>query len=347
MQGFEGRSPPAHQSSPFEQRRIAEPRHVQAVLPSYNGVRGVERSRKSWRGLEAVVDQVRSDDSIDATLTSDTLQVSAVLEEVGGRFEVTGSVPRAAAPARGTSGNLSLLPAGFAARAAGRPLAFVRHMTLRIDAGGIDEGAPAAASDPRLMFGEPKLSSLCRLIADECADDHGGGLYGECLVTAFLIGLGRLSESTAWAASRNAMAPWQMRRTREYFASHLAKGVTLQDLADLTRMSRSYFCRAFKATTGVSPYQFFLDARVDEAKRLLLGGRHSIADISFAVGFTDQSHFSRTFRRTVGASPRAWQRSRGGEERAPRLAQGAAPHDRAKDAAASARASATGRERLG
>jgi AraC family transcriptional regulator len=101
-----------------------------------------------------------------------------------------------------------------------------------------------------------------------------------------------------------------MRRVTEYFNAHLAEAVQLRTLADLAKLSRSYFCRAFKVSTGLAPHQWQLQVRIAKAKELLLEGKISLAEIAFATGFADQAHFTRTFSRAIGCSPGAWQRSR-------------------------------------
>jgi AraC-like DNA-binding protein len=63
-------------------------------------------------------------------------------------------------------------------------------------------------------------------------------------------------------------------------------------------------------STGLAPHQWLLQARIDKAKRLLLETDHPIAQIAIDIGFVDQAHFTRTFGRAAGESPRAWQRAR-------------------------------------
>jgi AraC-like DNA-binding protein len=65
----------------------------------------------------------------------------------------------------------------------------------------------------------------------------------------------------------------------------------------------------FKDTTGVAPYQWLVQRRVDVAKSLLEERRHSLSDIAFECGFADQSHFTRVFSRITGLSPGAWRRN--------------------------------------
>jgi AraC-like DNA-binding protein len=108
---------------------------------------------------------------------------------------------------------------------------------------------------------------------------------------------------------RGGLAPWQMKRTEETLAANLAGDVSLADLAHDCGVSVSHFSRAFRQSTGVSPHQWLLKRRVDQAKSLLREGMLSLSDIALSCGFADQSHFTRVFTRMTGISPGAWRRS--------------------------------------
>jgi AraC-like DNA-binding protein len=107
------------------------------------------------------------------------------------------------------------------------------------------------------------------------------------------------------------LAPWQIRRVTDYFSAHLADDIQLQTASDLVRLSRSHFSRAFKNSTGLAPHQWLLQARIARAKQLMLETDLPLAQIAIGTGFADQAHFTRTFGRAAGQSPRAWQRARG------------------------------------
>nr|WP_276603744.1 AraC family transcriptional regulator [Nannocystis pusilla] len=92
---------------------------------------------------------------------------------------------------------------------------------------------------------------------------------------------------------------------------HLGAPVGLRELATLGGMSQAHFSRAFKASTGVPPHRWQLNARVERAQQLLLRADVSLADIALQLGFVDQSHLTRVFRRVVGATPSAWRRAHG------------------------------------
>jgi AraC family transcriptional regulator len=102
----------------------------------------------------------------------------------------------------------------------------------------------------------------------------------------------------------------QMQRIREFIDSNLDGDIRLETLASLCGRSTEYFVRLFKATTGMSPYQYVLNQRVEHAKMLLGDDTKKISDIALACGFTHQEHLTRMFRRFTGVTPARFRRNR-------------------------------------
>ena len=97
----------------------------------------------------------------------------------------------------------------------------------------------------------------------------------------------------------------------EEVASHLtqnySQSITLEELAGSFSLNQFHLLRRFKECFGLPPHAYQLNARIEEAKRLLRQGS-TIAEVAHLTGFADQSHFHRTFRKTVAATPREYQR---------------------------------------
>jgi AraC family transcriptional regulator len=66
----------------------------------------------------------------------------------------------------------------------------------------------------------------------------------------------------------------------------------------------------FKASPGVSPHRYQLKTRIGKAQELLLMKGESLSMVAAATGFSDQSHFTRTFKRVPGATPHEWRQNR-------------------------------------
>ncbi|MEO1681364.1 MAG: AraC family transcriptional regulator [Pseudomonadota bacterium] len=97
-------------------------------------------------------------------------------------------------------------------------------------------------------------------------------------------------------------------RLQEYIRSHLQDGFSVGELADRCSLSTGQLNRAVKRQYGVSPYQLIQSIRIEVAKSLMIAGHKPLAAVAQEVGFFDQSHFSRVFRRLVGTHPSAFLR---------------------------------------
>ena len=104
------------------------------------------------------------------------------------------------------------------------------------------------------------------------------------------------------------LSTWQTRAAKEMISAHLDGNLPLQRVAELCGLSTSHFAHAFRRTVGVAPHRWLLRRRVERAIDILGGGRDSLSDIALACGFSDQSHFTRVFRRATGHSPGGWKR---------------------------------------
>lgn len=88
----------------------------------------------------------------------------------------------------------------------------------------------------------------------------------------------------------------------ETIKTNCSLNMSLDELAACAAMSKYHFCRVFRQTTGLSPYEFQLQARIKLAKSMLLN-KEPPANIAAKLGFADQSHFHRFFKRDTGLTP--------------------------------------------
>ncbi|WP_202913102.1 helix-turn-helix domain-containing protein [Acuticoccus sediminis] len=109
--------------------------------------------------------------------------------------------------------------------------------------------------------------------------------------------------------TRGGLAPWQIRRVAAYVEANLGQSVSIADLAGTVRLSNGHFCRAFKASVGMTPHTFIVRRRVEHAQVLMLTTADTLSHIAAACGLTDQAHLTRLFRRYVGVTPLTWRRT--------------------------------------
>jgi AraC family transcriptional regulator len=131
-------------------------------------------------------------------------------------------------------------------------------------------------------------------------------MYGEALSTALAVHLLREYGATAPGPKRQygRLPRKKLARALEYVQDQLEADLTVSGIAQAVGMSPDHFTRQFKESTGQSPYQYVVEARVRKAKELLTTGKFTISEAAFHVGFVDQSHLTRHFKRVFGLSPK-------------------------------------------
>jgi AraC-like DNA-binding protein len=97
--------------------------------------------------------------------------------------------------------------------------------------------------------------------------------------------------------------PAAVARARTFIDENLAEDITLEQVARAACTSSFYFCKIFKAATGVTFTDYVARLRVERAKRLLTSSQTRISEAAYAAGFQSLSQFNRVFRRVEGQSP--------------------------------------------
>ena len=100
----------------------------------------------------------------------------------------------------------------------------------------------------------------------------------------------------------------KLERVKEYIRDRLTENITLQEISNEVGLSRCYFAQMFKQSTGIAPYQYVIQQRVERAKQLLKQHNLPLAEIALECGFSDQSALSRTFGKCVGTTPKDYRR---------------------------------------
>jgi AraC-like DNA-binding protein len=249
-------------------------------------------------------------------ISSDLTSLAIGLDQRGGyaepRFKVDQPTPRS----RYDSGFAVWVPAKHTIWGFSEGVYFAREVRLTFDANHLvnllgDEFDHTLVQDPLIMLYDSRVTQCADLLARACIEPMDGDrLYGEGLTTAIFASLFSAWRRTNPPTRGSGLASWQLRRATEYMQAHSAEDISLAELAKIAKLSQSQFARAFRDSTGVPPYRYILRIRIQHAEKLLAKTRTPISEVAAQVGFADQSHFTKAFRRFLGATPKRWREDR-------------------------------------
>jgi AraC family transcriptional regulator len=140
------------------------------------------------------------------------------------------------------------------------------------------------------------------------AGGAGSEVMFDALARVFLVKLiERYGEERAEALDFTASFTAQhYKRVLDHVARHFGSPLTIEDLAREAGLSTAHFSRLFRQVIGESPYQYLMDYRIEQAKKMLGEAGRPLIDIALACGFSDQPHFTRIFKRLTGKTPKEW-----------------------------------------
>jgi len=92
-------------------------------------------------------------------------------------------------------------------------------------------------------------------------------------------------------------------KVMEYIDENLEKDITLQELANVLCLEKTYFLKKFKTAVGITPMAYIRNVRIEKAKEFLKYSDMNITQIAETVGFISVHHFSNCFSKYIGTSP--------------------------------------------
>ena len=236
-------------------------------------------------------------------------------EELDLRYE---GVKRCLSP---PAGSISLIPAGSPAQY--RWSGDMDTLNVYLEPGLVGRvAAEAFGLDPTRTTVPPLdgpdlphlRTAMWALDAELTTGSAGGPLAAESLANVLAVQLLRhISAPREPVRTREGKLPRaRLRAVIEYIEEHLDASPSMEQMAAIAHISAYHFARQFKTSTGLPPHQYVIARRVERAKRVLqTGGDFSLAQVAAHAGFSDQSQFSRHFKRLVGVTPREF-RTRAG-----------------------------------
>jgi AraC family transcriptional regulator len=277
--------------------------HIASVRPTTSAGLG-------WSGLRAEHLANPTDAEVDLPPTTQHWLVLDLGPATAFSLRFAGQERTEAAP----PGSLALIPAGYPSRWRWRGAAESVHVLVeprllaRVGAEALDLDPDRVELPPVHDLDHPQLrAAMLALDAELRAGGPGGRLLAESLGNVLAVHLLRHFGAPASADPHpgGVLPKHRLRAVLEYIHDHLDAELSLERLAAVAHVSPYHFARLFKHSTGLPPHQYVIGRRVERAKELLREpDRPPLAEVATEVGFADQSHFTRHFKRLVGVTPR-------------------------------------------
>lgn len=179
------------------------------------------------------------------------------------------------------------------------------HPTFLLNACAERGARPSSLHFVHSTSGDSRLIMALRMLYGSI-DAEEARLTIESMVEGLLDALPAVLRLRAGTPCSNTRTP--VRRARDMIEDDPAQVFSLQELAAEANLSRAHFIRAFRAAFGTTPHQYVIQARIRRARALLESGA-ALADAALAVGFYDQSHFTKHFTRLMGIRPSQFRRA--------------------------------------
>jgi AraC family transcriptional regulator len=178
----------------------------------------------------------------------------------------------------------------------------IARETFDLDRGGVRLRAVEGQRDPLIT------GIAGNLMREAMNGDAGSRLFAESLAGMLAVHLLRnySERSQSIETDRISTQPRAVVQAVDFIHDNYAMDLSLSDIAAAAHLSPFHLSRIFKKATGITPHQYLLQVRVNSARALLTAGAgdRSLAEVAAAVGFADQSHLTRHFKRMLGVTPR-------------------------------------------
>ena len=153
------------------------------------------------------------------------------------------------------------------------------------------------------------LQRRFNLLFDALAQ-NASRLQAEVLLFEFVaecfIEQGEQINCSTQSAHHSSQAQPCLAHVRDKLLDQVSHNHHLQSLADTVGISRYQLVRAFKNQFGLPPHAYLMDEKIKRAKQMLKSGQ-PISDVALQLGFSDQAHFQRQFKRKLAVTPKFYQ----------------------------------------
>ena len=155
---------------------------------------------------------------------------------------------------------------------------------------------------------DPNLEYIFKLLLSEIqAGNKNGKLFIENIVSILAFHFVKnysKEQSSGLVENVSGFTSKEIEKAFYYIDKNMSESVKIENLAEEFGISKFNFIKRFKSSTNVTPHQFIIRKKLERSKNLLKEGSLSLTDITYMLNFSDQSHFSNSFKKMYGMTPR-------------------------------------------
>ncbi|WP_105614089.1 AraC family transcriptional regulator [Vallitalea okinawensis] len=118
-----------------------------------------------------------------------------------------------------------------------------------------------------------------------------------------------ISDCSVKKTSKSELSDYYVRKALEFIDMNYSRKLTISDIADFIGLDRKYFHYIFRKKLHLSPQEYIINYKMNKSVHLMKNKYLTISDIARSVGYEDQFHFSKLFKKSKGLSPSEYRKS--------------------------------------
>ena len=165
----------------------------------------------------------------------------------------------------------------------------------------------------RIHINTKKIRDIIYMIESEFENEIGGTylVISAYVLVILSLAIQYLFEELDRGGINRCPYYTDIKRSITYIEENISEKLTLEDLAQIANMGKTNYSIAFKNVTGMTVWEYILNARIEFASSCLVeqNGEFNITEIAVMSGFNNVAHFTKTFKKIKGSTPRDFKKN--------------------------------------